>query len=79
VKTWVLGLVREHYADFGPTLIAEKLAEKHELVLSRETLRLWLNQPRNQANSSQAKEGARRKDAQNAAGPVGEGAAAGEH
>jgi transposase len=42
VKTWVLGLVREHYADFGPTLIAEKLAEKHELELSRETLRLWL-------------------------------------
>ena len=42
VKTWVLGLVREHYVDFGPTLIAEKLAEKHELELSRETLRLWL-------------------------------------
>jgi hypothetical protein len=38
VKTWVLGLVREHYADFGPTLVAEKLAEKHELELSRETL-----------------------------------------
>jgi transposase len=42
VKTRVLSLVREHYADFGPTLIAEKLAEKHELDLSRETLRLWL-------------------------------------
>jgi transposase len=42
VKTRVLSLVREHYVDFGPTLIAEKLAEKHELELSRETLRLWL-------------------------------------
>ncbi|MEA1053531.1 helix-turn-helix domain-containing protein [Lamprobacter modestohalophilus] len=42
VKVWVHGLVREHYADFSPTLLAEKLAEKHELVLSRETLRLWL-------------------------------------
>jgi transposase len=42
LKTRALGLVREHYADFGPTLIAEKLAEKHEDVLSRETLRLWL-------------------------------------
>ena len=42
VKSWVLGLVREHDADFGPTLIAEQLAEKHELVLPRETLRLWL-------------------------------------
>jgi hypothetical protein len=26
----------------GPTLLAEKLAETHELVLSRETLRQWL-------------------------------------
>jgi hypothetical protein len=30
--------VCEHYAHFGPTLITEKLAEKHEVVLSRETL-----------------------------------------
>ena len=44
VKTRVLGLVREFYADFGLTLIVEKLAEKHEVVLSRETLRLWLTE-----------------------------------
>jgi transposase len=42
VKNWVIGLIREHYADFGPTLIAEMLAEKHDVHLSRETLRLWL-------------------------------------
>ena len=42
VKTWIIGLIREHYADFGPTLIAEMLAEKHDAHLSRETLRLWL-------------------------------------
>lgn len=38
----VLSLVREHYADFGPTLAAEVLAERHEVVVSRETLRGWM-------------------------------------
>ena len=42
VKTWIVELVREQYIDFGPTLIAEKLVEKHDTVLSRETLRQWL-------------------------------------
>jgi hypothetical protein len=28
--------------DFGPTLAAEKLREVHEIVLGRETLRLWM-------------------------------------
>lgn len=35
-------LVREHYLDFGPTLAAEKLAENHGLIVSRETLRKWM-------------------------------------
>jgi transposase len=39
-----LGLVREHYADFGPTLAAEKLAEHHDLRVSHETLRQWMIQ-----------------------------------
>lgn len=42
LKTRVLDLARERYADFGPTLFGEKLAETHQLVLSRETLRQWL-------------------------------------
>jgi hypothetical protein len=37
-------LVREHYADFGPTLAAEKLADRHDLRVSRETLRSWMIQ-----------------------------------
>lgn len=37
-----LHLVRDHYADFGPTLAAEKLAERHSLKVSRETLRKWM-------------------------------------
>lgn len=35
----VLGIVRERYADFGPTLAAEYLAERHGITLSHETLR----------------------------------------
>jgi len=42
VRTQALSLVRAHYADFGPTLAAEKLAEVHSLPLSRETLRQWM-------------------------------------
>ena len=37
----VLGIVRERYADFGPTLAAEKLCELHGLNLGVETLRQW--------------------------------------
>src|ERR1700722_14220117 len=33
-----MGLVRERYADFGPTLAAEKLADLHGFGISRETL-----------------------------------------
>jgi hypothetical protein len=32
-------IVREHYADFGPTLACEMLLERHDVVLSKETLR----------------------------------------
>lgn len=48
-----LGLIRTHYADFGPTLAREKLEERHGLLLGKETVRrimiragLWL--PRKQ-------------------------------
>ncbi len=38
----VLELIREKYLDFGPTLACEKLAERHKIRLSDETLRLWM-------------------------------------
>ena len=38
----VLALYQARYADFGPTLAREKLAERHRLVVGRETLRRWL-------------------------------------
>ncbi|QQO46608.1 ISNCY family transposase [Paracoccus sp. MC1862] len=38
----VLALVRTQYADFGPTLAAEKLAELHDIHISHETLRKWM-------------------------------------
>ncbi len=39
VKEKAMTLVKEKYADYGPTLATEKLEEKHSLILSRETLR----------------------------------------
>jgi transposase len=35
-------IIRREYADFGPTLAAEYLAERHELKVSKETLRGWM-------------------------------------
>lgn len=52
VKSEAVSLIRQHYADFGPTLAAEKLYEKHNIKLAVETVRklmiineLW--KPRN--------------------------------
>jgi hypothetical protein len=42
LREQALGLVRERYADFGPTLAHEKLTESHGLKLSVETLRQWM-------------------------------------
>ena len=42
VRTLALSIVRERYADFGPTFAAEKLAEHHGCSVSRETLRGWM-------------------------------------
>jgi hypothetical protein len=38
----VTGIIRECYADFGPTLAGEKLAELHGIRLARETIRQWM-------------------------------------
>lgn len=43
VRDYALAIVRERYADFGPTLAAEKLAEHAGLRVSRETLRKWMS------------------------------------
>jgi hypothetical protein len=37
-----VALVRDHYADFGPTLAHEKLDQLHQLKVSRESLRQWM-------------------------------------
>jgi hypothetical protein len=49
----VLAILREHYADFGPTLAAEKLQTRHGIRIAKETVRqlqiasgLWI--PRKQ-------------------------------
>ncbi|ASG20672.1 ISNCY family transposase [Nitrospirillum viridazoti] len=43
LRELALELVQRHYADFGPTLAAEQLAERHGLAVSRETLRGWMS------------------------------------
>lgn len=42
VKARILGLIKRRYADFGPTLAVETMAEKGEARVSRETLRKWM-------------------------------------
>ncbi|QND17380.1 ISNCY family transposase (plasmid) [Rhizobium leguminosarum bv. trifolii] len=44
VRDYAVTLVRERYADFGPTLAAEKLSERDGLLVSRETLRGWMTE-----------------------------------
>jgi len=39
LETEVTRILRARYADFGPTLAAEKLAERHQIVLAKETVR----------------------------------------
>src|SRR5438093_11754244 len=44
VKATVLRLYAQRYGDFGPTLAAEKLAEREGITISDETLRRWLRE-----------------------------------
>src|SRR5690242_15850723 len=69
VRTLALSIVRERYADFGPTLAAEKLAEHHGCSVSRETLRgwmiaegLWQGPPASSARAASAAPAARLSD-----------------
>ena len=42
LREHALSLVLANYVDFGPTLAAEKLRERHDLRVSVETLRRWM-------------------------------------
>src|ERR1700746_3938002 len=42
IRAAAIAIIRERYADFGPTLAAEKLAELHGICLARETVRQWM-------------------------------------
>lgn len=43
-RNYALTLIKETYADFGPTLAAEMPAEHHGFKVSRKTLRKWMVQ-----------------------------------
>jgi transposase len=42
IRRGVIEVYRREYPDFGPTLAAEKLAQRHDMVVYHETLRRWL-------------------------------------
>lgn len=42
IQKRAVGLLNEHYSDFGPTLAAETLAERHDINVSKETVRKWM-------------------------------------
>lgn len=42
VRHAAIDIIKARYADFGPTLAAEKLQELHDITVSRETLRAWM-------------------------------------
>lgn len=44
LKDAALSLIEKYYADYGPTLVSEKLAEHHQLYISRETARKWMHE-----------------------------------
>ncbi|RBW63344.1 ISNCY family transposase [Ruegeria sp. A3M17] len=43
-RDYAMALIKESYADFGPTLAAEMLAEHHGFKVSRETVRKWMQE-----------------------------------
>jgi len=42
IRMRAMALIRERYADFGPTLACEKLCECHGFKLAKETVRRWM-------------------------------------
>jgi len=42
IREYALHIIQSRYHDFGPTLVAEKLEEVHQLSVSKETLRKWM-------------------------------------
>lgn len=41
-KERVIALLKEMYEDFGPSLASEKLLERHNIKVSKETVRKWM-------------------------------------
>jgi transposase len=41
-KERIMAIVREHFADFGPTLACEKLSTLYRIDVAAETLRAWM-------------------------------------
>ena len=44
LKEEIVVLLKEAYSDYGPTLASEILEERHQILVSRETLRGWMSE-----------------------------------
>src|SRR3979411_3474580 len=42
LRAEAIGIIKERYCDFGPTLAAENLSELHGIHVARETPRQWM-------------------------------------
>lgn len=42
IKNNAISIIKNNYADFGPTLACEYLLERHQIVLGIETVRRWM-------------------------------------
>lgn len=62
-KEQILRLYNEEYSGFGPTFAAEKLLERNNLSINRETLRLWLLETGSWKRRRKHKEYRKRRDA----------------
>lgn len=44
VRKKALDLIQKHYSDFKPKLATEKLEEKHNIHITSQTIRVWMNE-----------------------------------
>ena len=70
IKTTALGLYRERYSDYGPTLFSEMLLEHHELEIDADTLRRWLKASGLWAGTRAARSHRRKRERREALGAL---------
>lgn len=68
VRAKSLRLYREQYSDYGPTLFVEKLAEYHDVHISRQTATRWLIQEARWSGNRKKRPHRKKRERRNAIG-----------